>query len=43
VESPEHDVEPEPELGAGSLWLLRIGAVVFLLVLGWFLVDAIIG
>jgi hypothetical protein len=35
--------ETEPELGAGSLWLLRVSAAVFLLVLGWFLVDAIIG
>jgi len=40
-------VEPtdddELELGPGSLWFLRVGALVFLLVLGWFLVDAVAG
>jgi len=35
--------EPEPELARGSLWLLRIGSVLFLAILGWFLVDAVIG
>jgi len=43
VGSPQNEIEPEPEIGAGSLWLLRIGAALFLLVLGWFLVDAILG
>lgn len=33
----------EPPLGKGSLWLLRIGAVVFVGVLAFFVVDAIIG
>lgn len=34
---------PESEIGVASLWLLRVTAAVFLLVLGWFLVDAIVG
>jgi hypothetical protein len=41
--SDDRDHEAGPELGAPSIWLLRITAVVFLTVLGWFLVDAIIG
>lgn len=39
----EADPEPEPELGIASQWLLRLIALVFLLILGWFLVDAIVG
>jgi hypothetical protein len=37
------DAEREPELGRGSLWLLRLFSVVFVAVLVWFLVDAVIG
>jgi p-aminobenzoyl-glutamate transporter AbgT len=43
VPRSESDVDHEPQIGPGSLWLLRIAAAVFLLVLGWFLVDAIVG
>jgi hypothetical protein len=43
VPRSEPDVDHEPEIGAGSLWLLRITAAVFLFVLAWFLVDAIVG
>lgn len=35
--------EGDFQLGRGSIWLLRLGSAGFLLVLGWFLVDAIIG
>ncbi|MEQ8840178.1 MAG: hypothetical protein RIB98_04290 [Acidimicrobiales bacterium] len=35
--------DDEPELGPGSMWLLRVGAVVFLAILVWFLIDAIVG
>ena len=35
--------EPDPELGPASMWLLRGSAVVVIITLGWFLVDAIIG
>jgi len=33
----------EPELGRGSLWLLRAVGVVVVAVLVFFLVDAIVG
>lgn len=33
----------EPELGRGSMWFLRGFSVVFIAVLVWFLVDAVIG
>ncbi len=35
--------DPEPELDRGSLWFLRVVSVVFIAVLVWFLVDAVIG
>lgn len=35
--------DDEPELGRGSLWFLRVCAVLVVLVLVWFLVDAIAG
>lgn len=35
--------ESDPELGPASMWLLRGAAVVVIVTLGWFLVDAIIG
>jgi hypothetical protein len=38
-----HRPDAEPEIGTGSLWLLRISAAAFLFVLGWFLVGAIVG
>jgi|SaaInlStandDraft_2_1057019.scaffolds.fasta_scaffold332049_1 hypothetical protein len=33
----------EEEIGCGSLWLLRVLSAGVILVLAWFLVDAIIG
>ena len=33
----------EEEIGRGSLWLLRVMSAAVILVLAWFLVDAIIG
>ncbi|MFT5202841.1 MAG: hypothetical protein ACI9C1_002236 [Candidatus Aldehydirespiratoraceae bacterium] len=39
----EMNEEEPPELGAGSMWLLRIGSVLFLATLLYFLIDAIIG
>jgi hypothetical protein len=42
VSAPQAN-DDEPELGPGSMWLLRVGAVVFLAILVWFLVDAIAG
>ena len=35
--------ETEPELGPGSMWFLRIFSALFIAVLLWFLVDAVIG
>jgi len=39
----ETNEEHPPELGVGSMWLLRIGSVLFLVVLLFFLIDAVIG
>ena len=37
------ELDSNEELGPGSLWLLRLVSVVVILVLLWFLVDAIVG
>jgi len=42
VESPEHG-RNDGELGPGSLWFLRVVSAVVILVLLWFLVDAVQG
>ncbi len=37
------DSSDEPELGRASMWLLRAGSFAVFAILGWFLVDAVIG
>ncbi len=43
TEPMDNPADGDAELGPGSLWFLRIVSVIVILVLLWFLVDAIIG